>query len=263
MGIMDKKKCNKCKVEYLMSAEYFHRDKGKRDGFSTICKKCRKEYKEQNKEKIRVYQREYHEKYYKENQQEIMSRSNKYYENNREHVITRVSGYYYENKDEILIKSREYTKANREKVLEGKRRYHQENKDKHRVWRMNRKARVRNLPNDFKVRDQRRVLQHFEGACCLTGIVGDIHMDHVLPLNRGGGTVVGNMVPLNNKLNRSKSDSNLFEWFDRYEKELGLSRTKLNELVSYLAEENGITEKEYEAFYNDKYAEGIKGDEIV
>lgn len=258
--MMGNKKCNKCEVEYLMSAKHFYRDRSKKDGLSTICKVCRKEYKNKNKEKMSAYQKEYHKKYYKENKQEILSQSNEYYENNRERVLLRVNEHYKNNKEEIRVRRKKYRLSNKEKVLRGKRKYYQENKDKYRVWIMNRKARVRNLPNNFKASDKKEVVQHFKGACCLTGVVGDIHMDHVLPLSKGGGTVVGNMVPLNSKLNRSKSDSNLFEWFSRYEKELGLSRVKFNELVSYLAKENGITEKEYEAFYNDKYTEGTKGD---
>lgn len=39
----DTKRCSKCQEVFPMTSEYFHRDKGKRDGFCWYCKKCNNE----------------------------------------------------------------------------------------------------------------------------------------------------------------------------------------------------------------------------
>jgi len=260
---IDIKKCNRCKVEYPKSAKYFCRDKSKRDGYRTLCKKCVKEYKELNKEKVDLYQKEYHKKYYKDNRQVILSRMTEYYESNQDKVLSYHKEYYEKNKEELKEKQRKYIIDNRESVLEGKKVYHRNNLDKAHAARLRRKARVRLSPHDFTSSDRNRILKDFNDSCCLSGESEDIHMDHVLPLCKGGGTVVGNIVPLSGKLNLSKNDRNLFVWFEDNKGRLNLSRLKFNELIKYLAEQNELTVEEYAVLYNKKYAEGIEGDKNV
>ena len=51
------KKCTKCGKSYPLTAEFFHRSKNSKTGFSSQCKPCtllkKKEYREKNREKIR------------------------------------------------------------------------------------------------------------------------------------------------------------------------------------------------------------------
>lgn len=44
---MENKKCTICKETYPSSAEYFYRDRGKKDGYATPCKKCRSKRKKE------------------------------------------------------------------------------------------------------------------------------------------------------------------------------------------------------------------------
>jgi len=66
------KKCSNCGE--LKSFSEFHKDKRSNDGLQSKCKKCRKEYYENNKEKILKQKKDY----YENNKEKIKE----YYENN-------------------------------------------------------------------------------------------------------------------------------------------------------------------------------------
>ena len=57
------KSCTKCKVEYPITNEYWHRKKDSKDGFRTQCKVCRseknKQWREDNREQLKDYNRAY------------------------------------------------------------------------------------------------------------------------------------------------------------------------------------------------------------
>ena len=54
-----KKICTKCKVEKDLS--YFVKDKQKKDGYRSSCKKCREVYRQKNINTINKYNKEYRE----------------------------------------------------------------------------------------------------------------------------------------------------------------------------------------------------------
>jgi hypothetical protein len=69
-----------------------------------------KEYNEENKEKISKY----HKEHYKENIDKIKERSKEWRDNNKEYQ----KKYYEENKEEIIEKQKEYFEKNKEKIIE-------------------------------------------------------------------------------------------------------------------------------------------------
>lgn len=91
-------------------------------------------------------------------------------------------------------------------------------------------------------------MKRFDSKCALSGD-SNIHLDHVIPLKVGrGGTVYGNIIPLSYKLNSSKQDKNIFEWFKSTKNENNLSEEKFNDLIAYLAECNNMSVKEYKEY---------------
>lgn len=56
---METKRCSKCGRELPLSD--FGRDKYNKDGLKCKCKHCEKEYREQNKDKIKAWQQAYHQ----------------------------------------------------------------------------------------------------------------------------------------------------------------------------------------------------------
>jgi len=56
------KKCTKCGEIKPATAEYFNRDRTKKDGIRTQCRECRREYYQKNKDRRLEYWREYYQK---------------------------------------------------------------------------------------------------------------------------------------------------------------------------------------------------------
>ena len=75
--IMEETKiCSKCKFE--KSINEFSKNKSKKDGLNSHCNKCRKEYRDLNREKIANAGKKYREN----NAQKISEYKRKYYLNN-------------------------------------------------------------------------------------------------------------------------------------------------------------------------------------
>jgi len=120
------KKCTKCKLDKEITC--FGKRADNNDGLMYHCKECRKEskkeYRKENKDKIREsykkYQkenkdkiREYDKEYRKENKDKIKEQKKKYYKENKDKVVERVKEYYKENKDKIKERQNEYLKNRR------------------------------------------------------------------------------------------------------------------------------------------------------
>ncbi|NKQ20709.1 hypothetical protein [Brevibacillus laterosporus] len=77
----------------------------------------------------------------------------------------------------------------------------------------------------------------------------EIAFEHFIPLRIGhGGSVEGNVYPLNQSLNNRKSYKNPFEWVKEKEIKAMIDMEKWNKLIKYLAETNGLTVIEFEQF---------------
>ena len=70
-----------------------------------------------------------------------------------------------------------------------------------------------------------------------------------MPISIGhGGTTYGNMWPLCIRLNSSKHNKNIFDWFETNRQRLELSQDKFDTLIKYLADANGKTVEEYRGY---------------
>lgn len=95
------KKCTKCGEIKPATAEYFNRDRTKKDGVGSWCKECRSEYN-----------REYNREYYQKNKDRVLEYSSEYRQKNRDRLLERKREYYQQNKDKI----REYRQKKREEA---------------------------------------------------------------------------------------------------------------------------------------------------
>jgi len=81
---MTTKHCNKCSTTRELSD--FHKDKGKKDGHSYICKHCAlavvAKYSKKNQDKVKAYQK----KYYADNQDKAKARAAKWQKDNPDRV---------------------------------------------------------------------------------------------------------------------------------------------------------------------------------
>jgi len=112
------KTCRKCKIEKEVTE--FNKDRHTKDGLTYTCKSCSKEYRENNKERIKAIQSEYRENN-KERRKEYFKQ---HYENNKESIKEINKEYYLANKEH----RKQYYKNNKERISEQKKQYYKNNK---------------------------------------------------------------------------------------------------------------------------------------
>lgn len=153
------KRCPKCRRELALDA--FGICRREVDGRQTYCRDCRRVYRQDNHERIAA-----------------KKRAN--YEAKRESVIARVREQYQRNRDEILLRRRTAYALNPRLRL-----------DENRV----RQALTQGASGAERVlRD--RVLERDRGVCGICGLgvdPSDWHLDHVVPLSRGGTHTYSNV----------------------------------------------------------------------
>lgn len=89
------------------------------------------------------------------------------------------------------------------------------NPDKHCRYQRNRRFAKANNPGSVGIsdRDWRRLVQRYDGRCAYCGVRPKVlHLDHVIPLKRGGRDAIGNALPACPSCNFSKNASLLVEW---------------------------------------------------
>lgn len=106
-----------------------------------------------------------------------------------------------------------------------------------------RRARVRNLPNDYTSTDWQNALNYFYGCCAICGrqqgFFHTLAMDHWIPLSSSNcpGTVPSNIVPLCHGIdgcNNSKGNRDALEWLtSKYGKQK--AKEKFNNIQTYFA----------------------------
>jgi len=98
----------------------FSKDKYGKDGLQTRCKLCQKQYRLDNKNKLKETQRNWRknnpDKVKGYSQTEVFKTYQKeYYEKNKEHKSAQMKDYYEQNKDKLQVKQKVYNKKNKDK----------------------------------------------------------------------------------------------------------------------------------------------------
>ncbi|MEC1386523.1 hypothetical protein [Aerococcus viridans] len=118
------------------------------------------------------------------------------------------------------------------------------NSDKVAKSQAKRYARKRNLPSEDISSTS------FE-KCELTGATDNIHIEHFICLGSGhGGTYPGNVYAMQGSANKSKNDSNPFEWYESHGERYGITIEAWSALIEKLASRNGMDPSEYVRFVN-------------
>jgi len=271
-GLVTHKECTQCKVLkgvgcFGISNSQFARRQSK-------CKECRSEYYKNNKKYIskkqRIYEAENREEINRKrrdkrrqkkinNEQEIIKvfgsvdEFNKYLnEKDRLRTNKRNREWYKENSDSIKENKKKYRKENNYRIKKYANEYYEENKLSKLIYIHDKRAIENNVQTGLTEEQIARTFGHFGNRCCLTG--DECEIDHVIPLSLGkAGNVVENILPLNKKLNSSKGNKNLFDWFFEVKDDLGLCETKFYKSVEYIAKLNNMTVSEYKRYVDSNY----------
>lgn len=147
------------------------------------------------------------------------------------------------NKERLIEDKRRYREENREKIRQSKAVYNQENREKAIAGKHRRRARRQGLECDLTNEQAEELINR---GCLLTGEKESVHLDHFIPLSWGiVGTTLGNMIPLNSRLNASKWNRNPFEWI---KSRPDIDSERWRAAVEYLSEINGMEPEDFEAF---------------
>lgn len=210
------KTCNKCFIEFNLNSDNFYVRKSSKDGYRNECKICilkdRKKYREENKEVIAKANLSWR----KRNKEYIQEKGRLYYQENKKEILKKVKTYYRENTEKIMKTKKLYLKNNKEKVSLAKKNWARNNKDI--VYKSGLKRRSRKHFVQFEGVARTRLLERDNWTCQSCNVevhdrsTGDwndefkAHIDHVIPLSRGGDSTRENLQVLCRTCNLSKSN---------------------------------------------------------
>lgn len=153
-------------------------------------------------------QKEYSKKYYIENKDDIRQRNIEWRNNNKDRV------------KELL---KQYTKKNKDKII----RERKENLERSRGYNAKRRAKMRQSGGSFKKKDIDDMFVAQSGLCVACGvnlITSGYHIDHKIPLSKGGTNWIDNIQLLCPSCNLSKNNKD----YDLWLAEVELNRAKLS-----------------------------------
>ncbi len=223
-----RKRCPRCTQWKPLTSEYFlpnHKHKGK---FYPPCRVCDKQghtaQRRAHPERERQYQQQYYQRTYKRVRQpqndsilltpyicKIHGEIEPYicwYSSRRKsgntHLFRRLCPLCKEASEEKY----------RPRHLERRHQWGQENPELERVYRHARRARLRNAQGSHTAQDIQEQHKRQKGKCywCGSKLPKRYHIDHVIPLSRGGSNDASNLVIACQKCNLSKHDRLPHEW---------------------------------------------------
>ena len=179
-----KRLCSKCNEIFLID-----------DLVKTYCKNCNieymNEYYEKNKDKIKEKSKEWEEN----NKDKIKEREKNYREKNKD----KIKKYREKNKDKIREEKREYYLNNKNLFKEKMREYRKTEKGKMVYKNSNNKRRAKIREGNIKTEDLKLLIENSKTCYwCNTKInkkeKAGYHLDHYIPLSKGGTHTLENIV---------------------------------------------------------------------
>jgi hypothetical protein len=199
------KTCPTCKETKPTTLEFYDRDSTTKDALSWRCRECRKEYRRNNKEKIAKYGKKHRE----ENTEKIQEYMKIYREENREYLNQKAREYWAINREYIAEHRKTWKKwkpSDLEKLAEDRRK-------------QARKRRALKLQNGYSPYTEAEVLNLYGTDCHLCnqpidfdapratskpGWETGLHIDHIIPLSKGGPDTLENVKPAHGLCNIKK-----------------------------------------------------------
>ena len=183
------KTCTTCNEVKPASLEFFHKQKGGKDGFRIVCKLC-----------SNVKQREYNNV----NREKISKDCKIYYKANKDYIATYIKKWRAVNREKVSSYNKNWSNKNPVKVSANKRNY---------------RARKAKAEGSHTVEDVSNIISKQKNLCfwCNTELE-EIHIDHLIPLIKGGKNDANNLVASCPSCNCSKG-SKLPEEFLAYKQQ--------------------------------------------
>jgi 5-methylcytosine-specific restriction endonuclease McrA len=234
------KTCTKCGEWKLF--KHFYKNKIYKDGFFNQCKECfieeKKKYYQENKERVKERNQEnkerlnrYYKQYYQKNAEQLIERSKKYNQKNKEYrqkyhkqyrqenteqLKKRKKQYYEKNKKQLNEHAKQWQQENIERIKEYRKLYYQSEKGQEAFYKGRLKRRSYKHKVVFQSHERQQILNRDNWICQSCGIKvhdrnsGDwntpdkAHIDHIIPISKGGNSEPNNLQILCRTCNLSK-----------------------------------------------------------
>jgi 5-methylcytosine-specific restriction endonuclease McrA len=206
------KQCSKCGFPFPATTDFFYVNSSAKSGISATCKECTKArvkaHTQAHSEQIREYQSHYREthteemrdwkkQHYKANKEQISKQHKAYAATHKEQQRERMERYMATHRDDYLDYHQQYYEENKEQILEQMRRHNNTEHGRllHRASWHKRKARKKAIGGVYTAQDIQLQYTRQKGKCywCHKRL-GQYHIDHVIPLFRGGSNAPDNLV---------------------------------------------------------------------
>jgi 5-methylcytosine-specific restriction endonuclease McrA len=170
------KRC--CTCSLFKNLINFYKNKSCKDGYAPRCKQCVQEYNIKNKDYINIYRRQQ----YKKNINNCKKNSQKSHFLHREERLKKQRIYYQNNKEYFKYKNKKYRESNKDYIL-------LKNKKRKKL------IQIENISQS----EIDNLLNNNNNQCFYCKIFVkrgiNLHLDHKVPLNRGGNHHINNLVP--------------------------------------------------------------------
>jgi 5-methylcytosine-specific restriction endonuclease McrA len=184
------KTCITCNTAKQASLEFFHKQKGKEESLRSSCKKC------------------------------INLASRDYYESNKEKITKRIGLYQKKNKDYLVAYNKKWKLENPERTIATHKKYTDKNVNKVLAINRNYRARKVKAEGSHTAEDVAKIVAKQNKLCFWCNAeLEKIHIDHIIPLCKGGKNDASNLVASCPSCNCTKG-SKLPEEFIAYKQQI-------------------------------------------
>lgn len=261
--------CSKCGEEKPATTEYFRKAKANKDGLMGQCRDCIKEYEKQyrqeNKEYRKLYNKQwrqenkeyrklYEKQWRQENKEHRKLYNKQWHQENKEYIKEHYKQYkkqwHQENKEKINERHKQWYQENKEYIKEYNKQYFQENIDRYRQNNQKRKAIKKRLPHTLTLDQWEKIKNDFNNECAYCGKTEQehkeefnelLHQEHFIPLSKGGEYTHNNIIPACRSCNRSKHNTDFFEWYPTYEEYNEEREQFILEYLGYIEDTQQLT----------------------
>lgn len=230
---MTPKQCLSCNQVYPATTEFFYKDKTRPSGLHVYCKSCQKQKAKQrridnidslketarksrarNYEKIKIRKQKYAKEHPEYERERSRKRREKDPEGNRKYQREWAKERYQESPEKGRTAAKKWRDNNPEKAREIDREWRKRNPLKVRAKGMRRTARKKNAEGVYTGNDVQKQYQLQKGKCywCHKKVDTKYHVDHVIPLAKGGTNWPSNIVIACPYCNQSKGCKLPHEW---------------------------------------------------
>jgi len=141
--------CPKCQAEKSVSE--FGKNKYNKDGLQYWCRDCRRQYQQNHKKEIAIFQKQYYQdnkkqllennrqyhqnnkaqrkQYIQDNKERIAAYKKQYEQKNKKRIAKQRSQFYRDNKEELTERGKQYRQKNKKKIVERSKQYYRVNRE--------------------------------------------------------------------------------------------------------------------------------------